>query len=422
MGFKVGPDGPARAADMKTLLLLLPPLCSSVQTHTAASGIRAVQEIIGMHTGVPAGILSSMGKSKRIRADPNRAAKLARRDSSKRDEMISIQLPRPNVTTFTNIAMVPRFPPGHPLGGSDLPPDGSPGKYAVDAVLGVPGMSQSAFANIDWNTIWTQGDSLIEVPDGVSGATQSGLLGGPGGEQVFTYEFGINSDRHLANAKADLQADGFHKALSEAQDVLESYLSVLSFHHDVPVEVVAWRVTEEGTGAMLFATKHLGKVKVLDPALSMLSSPEIRELLSTWRESMNAPTPMAQALGFYKIIERTHRYRVGREEETRGTDHHYTPPREKIPDAIDDLTSEYGMNVEAFSPFLGKKFTSVWGQDLRERIRNAVAHLREDAPSLTADRAADIEECRRAVPVLHYIAYTMLQREITDAEQWPNPA
>jgi hypothetical protein len=63
----------------------------------------------------------------------------------------------------------------------------------------------------------------------------------------------------------------------------------------------------------------------------------------------------------------------------------------------------------------------VWDQDLRERIRHAVAHLREDAPSLTADRSADVETCRQAVPVLHYIAREMLLREITDQERWPEP-
>jgi len=134
---------------------------------------------------------------------------------------------------------------------------------------------------------------------------------------------------------------------------------------------------------------------------------------------MNSAIPMGQALGFYKIIERTHKYRVDREARTRGTDSHYLPPREVIPNSIEILVSEYEMSSDAFKPFLGKKFTSVWEQDLRDRIRNAVAHLRVDEPSLTPDRAADVETCRQAIPVLHYIARTMLQREILDQERWP---
>jgi hypothetical protein len=79
------------------------------------------------------------------------------------------------------------------------------------------------------------------------------------------------------------------------------------------------------------------------------------------------------------------------------------------------------LSRDAFESYLGRKFTSVWDQDLRTRVRHAVAHLREDAPSLTADRSADLAVCRQAVPVLHYIARQMLQREIADQEHWPEP-
>lgn len=315
--------------------------------------------------------------------------------------------------------MVPKFPPEHRLGGADLPPGGSPSTYTVDAVLGVPGASRSAFTEVNWDLIASEGDSLIEVPGSATGITQSWHRGGPGGDQVISYDFSLNADRRLATATTRLPADGFEAALVTAQDVLESYLSVISFHHDVPTEAVAWRVTEQRTGAVRLAMKHLGKVKPLDLALTMLSSPELRELLSTWREAMNASTPMGQALGFYKIIERVHKYRADREARTRGEDNHYLPPRELVPEKTQSLIPNYGSSSDAFTPFLGKKFTSVWDQDLREHIRNAVAHLREEAPSLTPDRAADVETCRQAVPVLHYMAYTMLQREILDQEQWP---
>jgi hypothetical protein len=71
-------------------------------------------------------------------------------------------------------------------------------------------------------------------------------------------------------------------------------------------------------------------------------------------------------------------------------------------------------------PYLGRKFTSIWKEDLRDRVRNAVAHLRADAPSLTADRAEDIGICREAVPLLHYMARTMLMQEISDQDNWPD--
>ena len=244
---------------------------------------------------------------------------------------VRLQMPRPNVTTFTSLTMIPKFPSGHPLGDADLPPDGSPGTYQVDAVLGIPGASRSAFIAVDWEQIAAEGDSLLQIPGNAIGMTQSWHRGGPDGDQLISYDFTVNADARLATATTQLHADGFHEAIVTAQDVLESYLSALSFHHNVPTEAVAWRVTEERTGGVRLAMKHLGKVKRLDLSLSMLSSPQLRELLSTWREAMNAATPMGQALGFYKIIERVHKYRIDREARTRDSDSRYLPPRELSP-------------------------------------------------------------------------------------------
>jgi hypothetical protein len=290
----------------------------------------------------------------------------------------------------------------------------------VDAVLGIPGVSRSTFRDVEWDAITAQGDSLIEVPGDASTITMSWHLRGSD-DEVLSYEFSLNEDRRLASAKTEIDANSLDDALVTAQDALESNLSVMSFRHDVPAEVVAWRVTEKRTGAFLWAMKYLGEARPIDLTLTMISSPELRELLSTWREAMNATSPMGQALGFYKIIERVHKYRLDRERRTRNTESHYIPPREAISSTIGGLIPEYGVTSDAFEPFLGKKFTSIWERDLRDRIRNAVAHLREDAPSLTADRAADVETCREAIPVLHYIARTMLQGELVDQEKWPNP-
>jgi hypothetical protein len=146
---------------------------------------------------------------------------------------------RPNVTTFTNLTMIPKFPPGHPLGGADLPPEGSPGMYRADAVLGVPGASRSAFIAVDWEQIAAEGDSLLEIPGTAAGITQSWHRGGPDGEQVISYDFSVNAERRLATATTRLHASGFQAALVIAQDVLESYLSALSFHQNVPAEAVA---------------------------------------------------------------------------------------------------------------------------------------------------------------------------------------
>jgi hypothetical protein len=368
--------------------------------------------------------MSKRGSARKKRAKakrPANRAKQAQKSQPVSDAAppIRVQIPRPNATTFMNIIVVPQFPAGHPLGGVELSPAGSPGHYRIEAVLGIPGASTSAFTEVDWEQITAKGDALIELPRDANGFTQSWSRGGPDGEHVISFDFGVNKARRLATAATRLEAAGFQQALVPAQDVLASYLSTLSFQYDIPIDAVAWRVTEERTGATRLAMRHLGKFRPFDEAVTYLTSPEIRELLSTWREAMNAENPMSQALGLYKIIERIHGYRGSREFRTRNIADHYQAPRELIPEDMQDLTSEYELSREAFKPFLGRKFTYVWKQELRESIRNAVAHLREDEPSLTQDRAADVEVCRQALPVLHYIARTMLRAEIFDQERWP---
>src|SRR5262245_56733041 len=106
---------------------------------------------------------AAVGKGRRLRR--NRAAERARQDAdSDTQPPVRFQMPRPNVTTFTSLTMIPKFPPDHALGGADLPPQGSPGSYQVDAVLGVPGASRSAFITVDWEQIAAEGDSLLEIP------------------------------------------------------------------------------------------------------------------------------------------------------------------------------------------------------------------------------------------------------------------
>jgi len=332
---------------------------------------------------------------------------------------LTATLPRPQRTTFTRTTVVPIFGDGHPLANAVLPPGGSIGEYAVDAVLGIPGASPSAFGNVNWSTIERCGDSLIELPGGSNAMNQEWRVGGPEGERVITYDLRANANQRLATAHCNVRAEGFEDALESAHNVLESFLSALSFHYDVPIEITCWRLIEKQTGSVQFVMKLLGVAKQLDSSLTGLTTPESRELLSTWREASNASSPMVAALGFYKIIDRIHKYRVDRGTRTRGQQRPYYFPRDRMPERFSLISADYELSEESFKPYYGKKFTSVWEGDLRGRVRNAVTHLRDDAPSLTTDRAADVEACRDAVPVLHYLARTMMQQELADQIAWP---
>jgi hypothetical protein len=63
-----------------------------------------------------------------------------------------------------------------------------------------------------------------------------------------------------------------------------------------------------------------------------------------------------------------------------------------------------------FQDYYGKKFTCVM-DEMRDTLRNAVAHLDPEGDSLVADSFWDTDACQRAIPVLKYMAREMLRHE-----------
>ena len=68
------------------------------------------------------------------------------------------EIPRPRVTEYNAITIVPVF-----ANGEAGPPSGSPGRYDVVFVLGIPGVSSVA-TRLDFAALADGGDSLLEGP------------------------------------------------------------------------------------------------------------------------------------------------------------------------------------------------------------------------------------------------------------------
>jgi hypothetical protein len=64
-----------------------------------------------------------------------------------------------------------------------------------------------------------------------------------------------------------------------------------------------------------------------------------------------------------------------------------------------------------FEPYLGKTFTDALCE-LKEQIRNAIAHLGNIEDVIDVDRYDDIQLCRNAIPVLKHIAHAMLNNDL----------
>jgi hypothetical protein len=95
-------------------------------------------------------------KKKRKKA----AVKRQQRRASARigiQQTTSAQLPRPRVTEFNAVTVVPVFPGGIEAG----PPSGSAGSYDIVFVLGVPGVS-SVTTSLNFDGILAGGNSLLQ--------------------------------------------------------------------------------------------------------------------------------------------------------------------------------------------------------------------------------------------------------------------
>ena len=151
------------------------------------------------------------------------------------------------------------------------------------------------------------------------------------------------------------------------------------------------------------------------------SSPEYRRVFAAYREGMNATNAFYQVLSFYKVAEGIRSLRAERRTQTQDQ-RLVTYPEERIPEQLEDIGVDF-LETASFKPFLGQKFTRVLDH-YRSLIRNAVAHLDPMQNVLDIDRYDDVLTCLIAVPVLRYVARSMIRSELQsrkNSEQEPPP-
>lgn len=155
-----------------------------------------------------------MAKAKRNRTKRARPAATA----EQRLVPIRFQIPRPEVTEYNAVAVVPQLTPE----SSGPSPSGSPGSYQVIFVLGVPGVN-SVVDSVTVDDWVRSGDSLL-----ASNGLDIGRLaedGSPAGGARFV----PNSERRLARVHLSVQADNFAVAEQYSHDAVMPILSLLAF-------------------------------------------------------------------------------------------------------------------------------------------------------------------------------------------------
>lgn len=320
---------------------------------------------------------------------------------SRTREPVRAQIPRPRVTEYNVVTAVPVFPHGD--AGE---PSGSRGRYDILFVLGVPGVNGVATA-LDFDAMAARGDSLLEG---------SGLqieLATPEGSASNVVRIAPNKQGRLAQVRLTVTADSFAAAEKKSHDEVMPVLSRIAFEADAALEVTAVLMTEEATHIRSVGATVIGSVQPA-PELEGLMTEELRPFLAAYREGLNSNSPLYQALSFYKVIEGVATFAVKRARAvSRGPQSTPGDPLARtIPADLSELPETTEWARAAFTPYLGKSFSDI-KDSVSDTIRNAVAHLTPGRDVRVADYLGDIHACREVLPILRYVARSVIREELT---------
>lgn len=326
--------------------------------------------------------------------------------TSQEKARMGANIPLPDYGTRIHLALEPIFKPEDPRSLIPRSPEGSAGFYRVTFVLGTPG-TQEARTHIDLDRFMKSGDSLIAVHDEIQ---QIEVRIWNDQEERIIY-FSKNSRGRIAQAKIRLFAP--HRSFAEryAYDLILPVLSWWSYKYDISLAISGYHILEEETDIESICFNTPGKIRVFQGDEQGLSHWELRPMLSAYREASNASNDFYKFLCYYKVIEGVYKLRNRKHEKAIQNGLQYHRPAERMPQHDSDLKDVEWDELRYFQPYLGKKFTSI-RDDLRNTVRNALAHLDPFSEALVADRFDDLVKCEESVPVVRYISRVMLQREL----------
>lgn len=320
---------------------------------------------------------------------------------------VTAQIPRPRVTEYSEITIVPVFPHGD--AGPVL---GSPGDYDVVFVLGIPGMT-GVTTNLIFDAARAPGDSLLQ------GSGLEIRLSPDDGMPPTVARIVPNAEGRLSQVRMTVRAHNFRAAQSAAYDIIMPILSRIAFEADTPLEATAVLLTETATEIRHGGATFLGLVQPA-PQIAGAMTPELRPFLAAYREALNSNSPLYQALSYYKVVEGVATFHVKKARAAARTG------GPKVPDTLDSHHIPSNLSAfpdlpdwtrQLFSPYLGLTFRQVKDR-VNDTIRNAVAHLTPGRDIRVADHLSDIQACRDVTPVLRYMARAFIQDELA----WLPPA
>ena len=319
----------------------------------------------------------------------------------------TLEFQRPETNSRMEFTLLRGYPTNHPQSLIPKTLRGSQSVYKVTYIFSVPG-SNTFRDKINLETFPNSGTSLLQTLPNEHLKIE---LENEGSKLEIL--FLSNKDNLLSHAQLRVQCESFEEAERFAHERICTILSYWSFLYDVALEIAGCEIVEENTGSLKYALGFVGKVKAFTSDIGFHLLPEYRRLFAAYREAMNATNIFFQAICFYKVVEGVISLRT-KEQRKNGTFVKGIKPfesDEKFPDDFNLLPIEDIITSEAFKEYVGKNFKEVI-ETLKNRVRNATAHLTDFDDVLDADRFDDIKICSRAIPVLKYLARQMIQTNL----------
>jgi len=272
----------------------------------------------------------------------------------------------------------------------------------------VPG--QKVFQDtLNFPALRETGDSLLFLPDGIRDIRIQ-VSARQGFAEIVLLK---NKRGAISKAITRIHADNFEDAASKAHEIVVPTLSQLSFRFDIALDLIGFEILEEKTQTTFYSYGVLGKAKLFNSLEDFSSELEYRRFYSAYREALNSRNVFYQALSFYKVTEGVIAHRIRRKRATgiqsKGDSGFFAT--ETFPQRVEDISSDEELSVGEFGAHLGRQFEDVH-EHYREFVRNAVAHLSQLDSVLDADSYEDISTCEKAIPVLKYMARTVLQNDL----------
>lgn len=319
----------------------------------------------------------------------------------------SISMDRPETNSFDELIVVPKYGAPHPLAGAKIKPSGEPGVYSVSFVMMTPGR-ESHYTDINLTALFESGESLLLI-GGNTNMVKVELFNESSSTELQVYPA---TDGTLGRIVIQVDANDYRDAYKKSADLVFSFISAISFTYDIPLTWKVVEIRELRTQLVAYIVGMIGKQRAVAPQLFPYhrSTPEVRTLLSIYREAVNCNNEFYRLLCFYKIIEGVSNFRVNRGKERRALGQDYREPGERIPKQLEEVEGVPTGHLRHFRPHLGEKFNLVRGK-YRKEFRNALAHVDPNLPILSYDSQEDLRKCIDAGIIMRYISRTMLMNE-----------